>query len=157
MTKRTVSDKSKKNLKLFEKGTSGNPKGRKKGSKNFATLLKQLMDIQTLVTDPFSGKKRYMSNREKMLFRLYAISQAKTNTFKDLKAMEMIMDREEGKPIQTQHISGLDGDSINIKQITDKMTDKQATEIYLREIRNPIISQTINEKKSKKRKNENKS
>ncbi len=152
MNKKNVTEKSKKNLKSWKKGTSGNPKGRKRGSKNFATLLKEILDIQTLTIDPFSGKKRYMSNRERMLFKLIVMSQKTTITNKDLKAMEMIMDREDGKPLQKQDITIDQNNAKQIKEISDKMSPKEAAEIYLREIKDPSISQAMNEKNARKRK-----
>ncbi len=152
MIKKNVTEKSKKNLKSWKKGTSGNPKGRKRGSKNFATLLKELLDINTLVLDPFTGKKRYMSNREKILLRVFVISQKPTTTNKDLKAAEMLMDREDGKPLQMQQITHAEDQSLLIKEINEKMTNKEAAEIYMREIKDPSISKAFNEKNARKRK-----
>jgi hypothetical protein len=47
----------------FKSGNSGNPKGRRKGSKNEATLLTELLD-KTKVTLRESGKSRKITARE---------------------------------------------------------------------------------------------
>jgi len=52
----------------FIKGTSGNPKGRPKGSQNLATLLEKIIRQRVSVTE--NGKSREMSKAEAILAQL---------------------------------------------------------------------------------------
>jgi hypothetical protein len=63
----------------FKKGHSGNPRGRPKGSRNIATLVRQLMSEQIVVT--INGKRKRMSKMSAFLTQ--SINRAVTG---DLKA-----------------------------------------------------------------------
>lgn len=52
----------------FQKGQSGNPKGRRKGLKNVATLLEQVLDERVMVTE--NGKRKSITKLEAMLKQL---------------------------------------------------------------------------------------
>ena len=52
----------------FKKGKSGNPKGRPKGSRNFATDLKETLEKPVRVTD--HGKSKTVSTQHAALLRL---------------------------------------------------------------------------------------
>ncbi|TKT70281.1 hypothetical protein YH63_002000 [Afipia massiliensis] len=52
----------------FKPGQSGNPKGRKRGVKNHATIVKELM--QRTVPVPMRGKMRKISLREAIYLRI---------------------------------------------------------------------------------------
>ena len=52
----------------FQKGQSGNPTGRRKGSKNVATLLEQVLNERVVVTE--NGKRKRITKLEAMLKQL---------------------------------------------------------------------------------------
>jgi hypothetical protein len=52
----------------FQKGVSGNPKGRSKGTKNFATLLTKAMTKSVTITE--NGKRKKISKLEAAAIRL---------------------------------------------------------------------------------------
>lgn len=55
----------------FQKGQSGNPKGRKKGSKNLSTLVTELLDERIVVNTP--NGRRNVSRVEVLLRKLIEI------------------------------------------------------------------------------------
>jgi hypothetical protein len=52
----------------FQKGQSGNPTGRPKGSKNVATLLEQVLNERVVVTE--NGKRKTITKQEAMFKQL---------------------------------------------------------------------------------------
>ena len=61
----------------FQKGQSGNPRGRPKGSKNFSTLLAEALNEPVVVTE--DGRRRRISKRElglKQLANKFAMAEA---------------------------------------------------------------------------------
>jgi hypothetical protein len=52
----------------FQTGRSGNPTGRRRGSKNVATLLEQVLNERVIVTE--NGKRRTITKLEAMLKQL---------------------------------------------------------------------------------------
>ncbi|MEA1085213.1 DUF5681 domain-containing protein [Sphingomonas sp. CD22] len=56
----------------FQKGQSGNPKGRKKGSKNLNTLVLELLDERIAVNTPEG--RRYVSRVEVLLRKLMELA-----------------------------------------------------------------------------------
>jgi hypothetical protein len=73
----------------FQKGRSGNPQGRPKGSKNFATLLGQALDEKVHVTE--DGRRRRITKRELVIKQLVNKSAAA-----DLRAIKQLTDILEG-------------------------------------------------------------
>jgi hypothetical protein len=73
----------------FQKGRSGNPKGRPKGSKNFATLLAEALDEKVQVTE--DGKRRRVTKRELVIKQLVNKSASA-----DLRAIKQLTDIVQG-------------------------------------------------------------
>lgn len=68
----------------FQKGQSGNPKGRAKGSKNLNTLVRELLDERIPINTPTG--RRHVARIEVLLRKLIEVA-AKGNT----KAMEQLL------------------------------------------------------------------
>ena len=62
----------------------------------------------------------------------------------------MILDRLEGRAVQKTEITNNEDELLNIKEITENMSNKEAAEIFLRGIKNPDISKAIIEKNKSK-------
>jgi len=75
----------------FKPGQSGNPKGRPKGSKNFATILQQQLTKKITIT--VDGKPRRMTVQEVIARRLATDSMKGTT-----KAMELLIKLTSTKP-----------------------------------------------------------
>ena len=61
----------------FQKGQSGNPRGRPRGAKNFSTLLTEALNEPVVVTE--DGRRRKISKRElgfKQLANKFAMAEA---------------------------------------------------------------------------------
>jgi len=54
------------NLKPFEKGKSGNPTGRPKGSKNRSTIIREILSLMVQVKD-HNGDEVWQSNEYRMV------------------------------------------------------------------------------------------
>ena len=75
----------------FQKGRSGNPKGRPKGSKNFATLLTEALDEKVQVTE--DGKRRRVSKRELVVKQL--VNKSASADLRAIKQLTDIVERAE--------------------------------------------------------------
>jgi hypothetical protein len=73
----------------FQKGRSGNPKGRPKGSKNFATLLAEALDEKVSLTE--DGRRRRITKRELVIKQLVNKSASA-----DLRAIKQLTDIVQG-------------------------------------------------------------
>lgn len=109
-------EKSRANLKIWEQGKSGNPNpGRKKGSKNITTYLKQYLEKKTFksiqdlkfVQELGVGDGKKITNSEAIALKLIHKALFKG----DIRAIENIQDRTEGKPGQFIDIT-TDGEQI---------------------------------------------
>jgi hypothetical protein len=68
----------------FQRGSSGNPKGRPKGARNLATLIAAALDARVTVNE--NGKRRQITKREVILTQLVNKSAAA-----DLKAINLLL------------------------------------------------------------------
>jgi hypothetical protein len=83
------------NLKPFEKGESGNPKGRPKGAKNRSTIARYWLEINQDLKNPLTGANETMSQEDLMTLAL--IKKARDG---DVNAYKALMDSSYGAPIQ---------------------------------------------------------
>ena len=75
----------------FQKGRSGNPKGRPKGSKNLATLLTEALDEKVQVTE--DGKRRRVTKRELVIKQL--VNKSASADLRAIKQLTDIVERAE--------------------------------------------------------------
>jgi hypothetical protein len=83
------------NLKPFEKGESGNPNGRPKGSKNRSTIARQWLEVNQNLKNPLTGETETMSQEDLMTLAL--IKKAREG---DVAAYKALMDSGYGAPLQ---------------------------------------------------------
>jgi hypothetical protein len=83
------------NLIPYEKGQSGNPKGRPIGSKNRATIAKYWLEVNQSLKNPLTGENEKMSQEDLMTLAL--IKKARDG---DVSAYKALMDSGYGSPIQ---------------------------------------------------------
>ena len=83
----------------FEKGKSGNPNGRPKGSRNRSTIARKWLEVCTKVTNPITGDEESLSLEDQMTI----VQIIKAIQDKDTVAYKNIMDSAHGAP--TQHNS----------------------------------------------------
>lgn len=109
------------NLKSFKKGESGNPKGRPKGQ-SLTSILQDAVDRKISKTDPLSGLKKKVT-----ISKALAYSVISKGLKGDIKAINMIFDRLEGKPKQSIE---MDGDlNTNTNRTNIDLTFEQAYEL----------------------------
>lgn len=87
------------NLKPIKKGEVRNPKGRPKGSKNVTTLLKKMLERNILYED-MEGVPTELTIAEAITNNMLKTALNSFDKKDQLKAMDMVLDRTEGKPIQ---------------------------------------------------------
>ena len=79
----------------FNKGESGNPNGRPKGSKNRSTIARQWLEVNQNLKNPITGENETMSQEDLMTLAL--IKKARDG---DVNAYKALMDSGYGAPIQ---------------------------------------------------------
>jgi len=94
----------------WQKGTSGNLNGRPKGTKNVKTRLKELLAI---------------GDRETAIFEKLIVKAKKG----DLRAIEMVLDRIDGKPSQISEVNQTINQQLNIFQALPKETQTQIDDV----------------------------
>ena len=115
----------------FKPGQSGNPAGKPKGAKHFATLFKELLQEQVDILDKSTGKKQRMT-----MLKAMALSMAQQAMRGNVKAFSAVADRLDGKPQNYLDITS-DGESFinpdNKKKIDEAifeyLTGKRSIEV----------------------------
>ncbi len=79
----------------FQKGKSGNPNGRPKGTKNRSTIAKYWLEINQKLKNPLTGNTETMSQEDLMTLAL--IKKAREG---DVSAYKQLMDSAYGTAIQ---------------------------------------------------------
>jgi hypothetical protein len=84
------------NLKpAWDKGESGNPNGRPKGSKNRSTIARRWLEVNQSLKNPITGENETMSQEDLMTLAL--IKKAREG---DVNAYKALMDSGYGAPVQ---------------------------------------------------------
>lgn len=86
----------------FKPGQSGNPAGKKKGTKNLSTILRELVECEMDVIDPFTKKTEKKKVSEILMLKLVK----KGMNDEDLASIKEIFDRLEGKAAQRIDFGG---------------------------------------------------
>jgi hypothetical protein len=79
----------------WEKGESGNPHGRPKGSKNRSTIARRWLEVNQSLKNPITGENETMSQEDLMTLAL--IKKAREG---DVNAYKALMDSGYGAPVQ---------------------------------------------------------
>lgn len=124
-----VQEESLNNLSPFQKGRSGNPKGRPRGSKNRAALVKKWMTLAENVTNPITKEKQWLTQEDLMtLSMIYAVRQKQ-----DVAAYKILMDArfgtETGK-LEINNNEGVTKDGFISFEIVDPVFN-QSTELEI--------------------------
>jgi hypothetical protein len=79
----------------WDKGQSGNPNGRPKGSRNRSTIARQWLEVNQNLKNPLTGVNETMSQEDLMTLAL--IKKARDG---DVNAYKALMDSGYGAPLQ---------------------------------------------------------
>ena len=112
------------NLKNWEKGVSGNPKGRPKGSKNRSTIVKNWMEAEQKLKNPISGELEMLSQEDAgTLALIHKMRQG------DVSAYRALMDSLYGAVRQTMELSQAEQPifkQLDIDVISDNSTEEDS-------------------------------
>jgi hypothetical protein len=114
----------------FQKGRSGNPKGRPKGSKNLATLLNQALDETVMVTE--DGRRCRVTKREQVITQLVNKSAAA-----DLRAIKQLTDIVQRVERRNE---GSEAPSERAKLLAP---DREVVELFIARLRRQIAAEAV--------------
>jgi hypothetical protein len=86
----------------FEKGQSGNPNGRPKGSRNRSTIVKEWLDVLEKVKNPITGQTEELQQQD--IITLALIKKARGG---DVNAFKELMDSAYGRQKQEFEIKNI--------------------------------------------------
>jgi hypothetical protein len=100
----------------FKEGESGNPNGRPKGTKNLSTILKAMLeeDVEVVI----DGKKERRQFQEVIIRKLL-----KKANDGDIRAINEIFDRVEGKAKQELNVTSVDLSPVITTMVDGKIID----------------------------------
>lgn len=108
-----ANERSKQNLRPWKKGEpSPNPKGRPKGSRDRATIIREWLNAEESVKNPITGKRQRLSQSDIMTLAL--VKKARNG---DIAAFRELMDGAFGKIPDKQELTGKDGAPMQIEPI----------------------------------------
>ena len=92
------------NLKPYKKGVSGNPNGRPKGSKNRATIVREIFDsisvLDTFQFNELESRFPHIKNNMSIEYLMTLVQVNKAIFKEDTKAYKVLMDTMYGTPIR---------------------------------------------------------
>lgn len=110
------------NLTPWKKGQSGNPAGKKPGTKNIKTIMQQLVDLPKTVNE-VDGLPSEVSRLEFICAKL--VNMAENG---DLASIDRVFDRLEGKPEQvnknTNNNANVDVSSGDLAELPDEALEE---------------------------------
>ena len=106
----------------WQKGESGNPNGRPKGSKNRSTIARHWLEVNQNLKNPLTGDNENMSQEDLMTLAL--IKKAREG---DVQAYRALMDSGYGAPVQQieQTNTEIDLSSLSTDEIKDLLKDNE--------------------------------
>ena len=95
----------------FQKGQSGNPKGRPKGTRNRSTVAKEILNLISEGTNPVTREQQQMSQEHIVYFAL--LKKARNG---DVAASKAILDSAYGQPKETVDVNS-DAPSVDFRTL----------------------------------------
>ena len=112
----------------FQKGRSGNPKGRPKGSKSFATLLGEALDEKVSLTE--DGRRRRITKRELVIKQL--VNKSASADLRAIKQLTDIVQRVERRS---------DGSEAPPQRAILTAPDREVVELFVARLRRQIAAE----------------
>jgi len=106
----------------WEKGESGNPNGKPKGSKNRSTIARKWLEVNQSLKSPLTGENETMSQEDLMTLAL--IKKARDG---DTNAYKALMDSGYGAPVQQieQTNTEIDLSSLTMDELKDLLNEDE--------------------------------
>jgi hypothetical protein len=106
----------------WDKGESGNPNGRPKGSKNRSTIARYWLEVNQNLKNPLTGTDEEMSQEDLMTLAL--IKKAREG---DVSAYRALMDSGYGAPVQVveQTNTNVDLSDLSTDEIKDLLKEDE--------------------------------
>jgi hypothetical protein len=93
----------------WEKGESGNPNGRPKGSRNRSTIVREWLEVEQEIKNPITGVTEKLEQQD-----IITLAQIKKAREGDTAAFKELMDSAHGKAVQSFEHTGKDGEPLRV-------------------------------------------